>query len=168
MIGTPENDVSGRDPGHGDEELQNDGEELLNFLVPIAFQRIGADGTFAPFGAVVLTEGGVEPVEAVGPADTETAPDEVFTQILETIRSDAEQGRFRTAGLCADVHVVREDEDDHTDAIRIYLERRDGEAMDVFLPYSPGADGEIEKGQIFAVEAEARLFFKDDGEGAQA
>jgi hypothetical protein len=156
MIGTPE------------DELQNDGEELLNFLVPIAFRRIEADGSFAPFGAIVLTEGGVEPVEAVGAADPDADPDRVFTQIIETIRSDAEEGRFRTAGLCADVHVVREEEDEHTDAIRIYLERRDGEAMDVFLPYSSGEDGEIVSGQIFAVEAEARLFIKDSGEAAQA
>jgi hypothetical protein len=150
------------------DELQNDGEELLNFLVPIAFRRLEADGEFAPFGAVVLTEGGVEPVESMGEVDPSAEPDQVFAKILEAIRSDAEEGKFRAAGLCADVHVVREEEDEHTDAIRIYLERRDGEAMDVFLPYQAGEEGEIAKGQIFAVEAEPRLFFKVDEEAAEA
>jgi len=115
-------------------ELQNDGEELLNFLVPIALRRLKADGAFAPFGAVVQKDGGVEPVEAAGTVAANAEPDEVFAKILSSIRSDALDGKFRSAGLCADVHVVREEEDEHTDAIRIYLERKDGEAMDVFLP----------------------------------
>jgi len=150
-----------------EDELRQDGEELLNFLVPVAFRRLEADGAFAPFGAVVLTEGGVEPVEAIGDDPAKAEPDQVFATILEAIRADAEGGKFRTAGLAADVHVVREEEDHHTDAVRIYLERRDGNAMDVFLPYSAGEEGGIVRGEIFAVEAEPRLFVKDTKEAAE-
>ena len=159
MIGTPE------------DELRQDGEELLNFLVPIAFQRLAADGEIVPFGAIVLTEGGVEPVEAEAGTTATKEPDEIFVAILESIRADAESGKFRAAGLCADVHLVNEEDETRTDAVRVYMERRDGEAMDVFLPYEAGPDGEFVKGQIFAVEAEARLFIKldpGDGEAARA
>ena len=150
-----------------EDELRQDGEELLNFLVPIAFSRIEADGSFAPFGAVVLTEGGVEPVEATGDDPAEAEPDQVFATILEAIRADAEGGKFRTAGLAADVHVVREGDDHRTDAVRVYLERRDGNAMNVFLPYSEGEGGGIVKGEIFAVAAEPRLFVEETGEVAE-
>jgi len=156
MIGTPEDD------------LRRDGEELLNFLVPIAFRRLEADGDFAPFGAVVLDGGGVEPVDPETVGEPSEEPDEVFTAILDAIRADATSGKFRTAGLCADVHLVREGEDLRTDAVRIYLERKDGEAMDVFLPYAAGADGAIERGEIFAVEAAPRLFNAGDPEAPPA
>jgi len=155
MIGTPE------------DELRQDGEELLNFLVPIAFQRLEADGEFVPFGAIVLTGGGVEPVEAAPGTVATKEPDQVFAAILESIRGDAEGGKFRTAGLCADVHLVNEEDDTRTDAVRVYMERRDGEAMDVFLPYEAGPDGGLVRGQIFAVEAQPRLFIRMDPGGGE-
>jgi hypothetical protein len=156
MIGTPT------------DELRQDGEELLNFLVPLAFSRLEADGELVPFGAIVLTEGGVEPVEAAPGTAVTKEPNEVFSSILESIRGDAESGKFRSAGLCADVHLVNEEDETRTDAVRVYLERRDGEAMNVFLPYETGPDGGFVRGQIFAVEAQAKLFMKDEPGAAKA
>ncbi|MEN8150634.1 MAG: hypothetical protein ABFS86_12485 [Planctomycetota bacterium] len=156
MIGTPA------------DELRQDGEELLNFLVPVAFTRLEADGEFVPFGAIVLAEGGVEPVEAAPGTAATKEPDEVFAEILESIRDDAESGKFRSAGLCADVHLVNEEDDTRTDAVRVYMERRDGEAMDVFLPYEAGPDGGFVRGQIFAVEAQPKLFVTPEPGGPEA
>jgi hypothetical protein len=138
----------------------SDAEELLNHLVPAAEDMIEKEGTFPPFGAVVSGDGRIEPipVKDMNVPLEDAEPDEVFVHLVETLKTGPLKGTFRTLGLCADVHVVREELGVHSDAFRVFLERENGDAMNVFLPYEVREDGGILRGEIFAVEAEPMVF----------
>lgn len=134
------------------EQMARDGEDLLNFLVPDAVEALEAEGEVVPRAAAVTPEGEIRLVEA--PDLPEHSPEEAFAELCGRIR----KGGFRSAGLLIDVHFVREDAGDRSDAIRVYLETNDGEAMNVFLPYERSDSGEVTTGEIFATEGEPQIF----------
>ena len=137
----------------GDSELMaKDGETLLNYLMPGAIEDLEKSKEVLPRAAVVTEEGEIRMIEA--PEDPETAPQEAFGALCDQIR----RGSYRAAGLCFDIHFVREDLDQRSDAVRVYLETKDGAAMNVFLPYEQPDGGEVKTGELFATEGKARIF----------
>jgi len=134
------------------EQMANDGEELLNFLMPDAVESLEKNGEVLPRAAVVTPEGEIRLIEAPEAADR--SPEEAFAGLCDQIR----KGGFRSAGLCFDVHLVREEADEHSDAIRVYLETNDGAVMNVFMPYETSESGEVVTGEIFATEGEPQIF----------
>ncbi len=137
----------------GDSELMaQDGETLLNTLMPDAIEDLQKNQEVLPRAAVVTEDGEIKMIEA--PEDLEVAPEKAFGALCDTIR----KGPYRAAGLCFDIHFVREDLDQRSDAVRVYLETRDGAAMNVFLPYEQPEGGEVKTGEIFATEGKARIF----------
>jgi hypothetical protein len=140
----------------GDSELMaTDGETLLNFLMPDAIEDLEKNQEVLPRAAVVTEGGELRMIEA--PDDPEAAPQEAFEALCDQIR----RGSYRSAGLCFDIHFVREDVDHHSDGIRVYLETKDGAAMNVFLPYEHPEGGEVKTGELFATEGKARIFGED-------
>lgn len=142
--------------------MERDGERLLAFLVPAAEKLLHDEETeeIRPFAAVLATEEEVVPLLPEAPEE-ETVPDPqaAFEALCDAARARAgADAAVRAAGVAADVHVVREDIDLHTDAIRFFLETRSGEALNVFLPYRENEKGGIETGDSWAVPAEPMLF----------
>ncbi len=117
----------------GDSELMaEDGETLLNHLMPGAIEDLEQNREVFPRAAVVTADGEIREIRTISaPDDPEVSPQEAFEALCDQIR----KGAHRSAGLCFDIHFVREDVDHHSDAVRVYLETRDGAALNVFLPY---------------------------------
>ena len=141
--------------------LEEDGESLLGFLVP-RIEAFLADEDLeevVPFGALLREDDEVVAMEADLEEDESPEPEEIFEALCAAIREQvASDAECRAAAVCADVHVVREDIDLHSDAVRIFLETRAGEALNVFLPYRFKDEGGVETGEMFAVPAEPFLF----------
>ncbi len=144
----------------GDSEMMaSDGESLLNFLMPDAIEELEKNDDIVPRAAVITASGEVRLLEA--PENSSSDPDEAFEALCHLIR----KGDYRAAGLCFDIHFVREDVGHRSDAIRVYLETTDGAAMNVFLPYERPKDGKVATGELFATEGKARIFGGDAAEG---
>jgi hypothetical protein len=149
---------------------QSDAESLLNHLVPNASESIEKEGEFPPFGAIVTGSGRLESIVLKDAPEwvRDATPEEVFDRVLEVIRAWPREEGVRTAAVCTDVHVVNEDLGVDSDAIRVFFEREDGEAMNVFLPYERGEDGTLTRGDLFAVETPALIHPRpESGEEAE-
>jgi hypothetical protein len=132
--------------------MATDGEILLNYLMPDAIEDLQKNREVLPRAAVVTGTGEIEMITA--PEDPDAAPQEAFEALCDQIR----KGSYRSAGLCFDIHFVREDLDHHSDAVRVYLETSDGAALNVFLPYERKEGGPVKTGELFATEGQARIF----------
>lgn len=137
----------------GDSELMAaDGETLLNYLMPDALADLEKNEEVLPRAAVVTEDGEIQMITA--PEDPDASPQESFEALCDQIR----KGTYRSAGLCFDIHFVREDVDHHSDAVRVYLETKDGAALNVFLPYEQPEGQAVKTGELFATEGKPRIF----------
>jgi hypothetical protein len=146
-------------------DMDRDGEALLRYLVPLAQERLTDPEAeeVAPFAAVIRADGEARPFvgEPASPAPPD--PEAQFSALRDALREVlAGDVAIRAAGIAALVHLVREDIDLHSDAIRFFLETREGEALNVFQPYTLDEGGQFEEGDGFAVEAEPLLFSGTD------
>lgn len=109
------------------QQSQDDLDGLLNATLPFAQQMLAKNGEFYPFGAAV-TAGGETRLVAADPGRGEhPASAEVLSSMLDGFRRT--RGDLRAVAICSDVQLP------DSDAVRVELEHRDGQAMAVLLPY---------------------------------
>jgi hypothetical protein len=132
-------------------------ENLLNHLVPFAQQMLAKHGEFYPYGGVLTP---LDEMELVGADDGRGQPpsEELITTLLAAFRERASSGKCKATALIADVRALPSSEDEETNAIRVSLEHVSGLAIDVFLPYEVGDDGQIRYGELFARQGERIIF----------
>jgi len=130
---------------------------LKDALLPTAKQMLSLHGEFFPFGALMKLNG--EIVDCIAHTESEHPPSKKLIEILiEDFRERASRGEVRAAGICSDVRVARQGQQEKVDAVQFALEHQNGEAVDVFLPYDLDSAGEVRYGELFAVRRE-RVFF---------
>lgn len=136
-----------------------DFDELFEALLGFAEQMLDEHGAFLPFAAAVDNEGelGHVPVDSAV-AGNEPSPDDLIELLTGTLRLNAEQRTIRAGGMCMDVLAIPPGEDEQTDAVHIHMEHEDGEAYDVFAPYSINEEGDLEFGDIFTEEGDLTMF----------
>ena len=130
---------------------------LLNAMIPFAQDMLGKYGQFVPFAGVLNAEGEIELLGGFADNENVTAQ-EIHDVLLDGLQQSAREGKYRATGLCADVHVRRGQADQGSDAIGVSLEHSDGTALDVYLPYTKPAPGQIEYGELFGAGAAVRVF----------
>jgi hypothetical protein len=135
---------------------RDDLDALVNFLLPFAQQMLGKSDEFFPFAAEVSAEGELVAVGIDSGEDDQPASQEVIDAHIELLRSHAAAGQIRACGVCSDTRVTTP-ETGQTDAVRVALEHRDAEPLDVYLPYSKGPDA-YSFGDLIAVAGESRVF----------
>ena len=135
---------------------KEDLDALLNFLLPSAEEMLAKHGEFHPFGAFMDGDGEITAV-AAEPEDDDVTAEELAESLESALRTQAEDGDVKAAGLCLDVHVEPPDQNDF-DAVQTSLDHRQDDAVDVFLPYERGADGEYSFGELLATPGERPLF----------
>ena len=138
---------------------REEGDKLLNALLPFAQQMLAKHGAFHPFGAFVNEKHEVE-LCAVYDGDEHPAGQDLIDMIIAAMRKDAPQERYKAVGICFDVLVVPPNETKKTDAIQVAIEYSDGEAVNAYLPYRKNWVGKFSYGQIFASGADPRVFKK--------
>jgi hypothetical protein len=109
------------------QQAQEDLDALLELTLPFAQQQLAEHGEFFPFAAAVGADGTPRLIAAdPGLGERPTSRD-VLDQLVGGLREQA--GDIRAAALVADVRVGE------SDAARVELEHRDGQAICVLLPY---------------------------------
>jgi hypothetical protein len=130
---------------------------LKDTLLPIAKQMLAEDGEFFPYGAFMTLSG--EIVDSSADDKDERPPSrKLFDLLTEDFRRRAAKGEIRAAGICADVRVARPGETEKTDAVHFALEHENGEALDVFLPYSLDSANDVVYGELFATRRVKQFF----------
>lgn len=95
--------------------------------MPFATEMLEKHGEFFPYGAET-TEAGESRMVAADPGHGERPPSgEVLAALVEGFRRSREQ--LRTVALVSDVRL------ESSDAVRVELEHRQGQAIVVLLPY---------------------------------
>jgi hypothetical protein len=137
-------------------------DALMNDLLPLAERLLDEHEEFYPFGASIASDGKHISVGAKGESDHPKSK-ELIDMMAESFRCQASGGQIRAAGICFDVRVVPPGQVDKTDAIQLALER-EGEAVDVFIPYAQLPDGKFTYGDMFASKRTAEFFVKSHAE----
>src|SRR5688500_9669351 len=109
------------------QEAQDDLDGLLNHSLGFAMQMLEKHGEFMPFAATVTVEGDNQMVMAPSGID-----DDNSLAMIGRLRAGvmASRDELRAAALTSDVRI------NGSDAIRVEVEHREGQAMTLLLTYS--------------------------------
>ena len=134
---------------------QKELEQLLNAVVPQAEERLAERGEVYPFGAMMKTDGGV--VFSTVEAGDESNPRGQFVELLVSgLR--ARRADYRAVAICWDGKIRQVDTEEVSDAVIVFLEHADGEAVNIYLPYQKMADGTYDYADLLGTEAQPRVF----------
>lgn len=117
-------DLPAADPPPDDLDL------LLGAAIEAAARLLSTNGEFYPFAIAVDADGELVAPE-IHPEGDHPAAEDVLALLVGALR--AGEG-LRAAVLCSDVRLADRD----SDAIRLDLEPRDGDALTVLVPYAEG------------------------------
>jgi hypothetical protein len=109
------------------QQAQEDLDALLELSLPFAQQQLAEHGEFFPFAAAVGADGAPRLIAADPGLGERPASTDVLDQLVGGLREQA--GDIRAAALVADVRAGE------SDAARVELEHRDGQAICVLLSY---------------------------------
>jgi hypothetical protein len=109
------------------QQAQDDLDGLLNVTLPFARQMLAERGEFYSFGATVAVSGETRLLAGDPGQGERPASADVLSTLLEGLRQ--RRSDPRAVAICADVRL------EDSDAVRIELEHRDGQAMAVLMSY---------------------------------
>jgi hypothetical protein len=135
----------------------DDFNPLLDTLIRFAKKCLEERGAFLPFAATMSADGEVSHVAGHSGEERPGAPK--VLQFLEgTLRAMVRKNGLRAAGICVDIRFAASLDEPKTDAIQVFLEHREGNVVDLLLPYRRVAPGQVSYGKLMAVRAEPKLF----------
>lgn len=120
--------------------LTDDFNVLANRILTFAKSAIAEDGFVMPLGATLTLEGEVVPITRIQPPDERDTAQSLVNELLGTFRSLAQAKRVRAVAWCVDMRVVPPGDNNRCDAIVLFFESSDGNAMVLTTPYrdAPG------------------------------
>ena len=137
-------------------------DDLLNALLPFAKQMLEKYGEFIPFAAAMSSTGEIASVAGdVGNEHPDSQ--EVIDFLTGVFQRQALAGEIKACGICIDSRVIPAGQTEKTDAILARLEHKDGEAVDVYLPYRKILLRKIKYGDLFGAVGTARVFVNGGG-----
>lgn len=131
--------------------MQDDLDELLNASVPFAQQMLDKHGEFFPYGVAIDSSGETRLV--AGDPDQGEQPKSV--DVLQTLVKGlrAQRDELRAAAMVSDVRLS------DSDAVRVEVEHREGQALVVLLPYKrKRLRRGIEYGELVAGSGESQIW----------
>jgi hypothetical protein len=133
------------------QQAQEDLDALLELTLPFAKQQLAEHGEFFPFAAAVGADGAPRLIAADPGLGERPASTDVLDQLVGGLREQA--GDIRAAALVDDVRVGE------SDAARVELEHRDGQAICVLLPYKRRRLRRgVDYGELGAAPAQPRIW----------
>jgi hypothetical protein len=130
---------------------------LMNMMVGFAQQLLAKQKRFIPFGTSMSADGEISAVAGDIGKDHPEAQ-EMIEFLAAALRQQASAGTIRASGICIDVRTIPPGQTEKTDAILARLEHKDGEAIDVYLPYRKPLLGKMKYGELFAAQGERQIF----------
>jgi hypothetical protein len=120
-------------------DAKDEMEQLLNYLLQFAEERLNQEGDFYPYAAKVAADGELGLVSA---ADVEHADvSDLLLALHRELRESAAEGSIRASGIAADVTLTDPESGETTDAVQVELDHAEGDAVDVYVPYESAGDG---------------------------
>ena len=129
---------------------------LMNSGVEIAGRMIEEHGGFIPYA---LTLDDQEEVRTISPGEehAQLSPEELLGMFDDMFREEHAAGKLRATAVFVGVSYSSEaTEEGH--AIMIALEHFEGEALNVYFPYTRSDDGKVEVGEPFSESRESSVF----------
>jgi hypothetical protein len=130
-------------------------EQLLQYLLPFAEERLNREGEFHPYAAMLGVDGELKSVSAAAGEDPNVA--DLLVALHAELRGQAAEGAIRASGIAADVTITDPDSGKTTDAVQLELDHADAQAVDVYVPYETAGEG-IKFGDLVAAAGQAPVF----------
>jgi hypothetical protein len=108
------------------DDVAADFEALTDRLMPLAQDRLAAEGVCWPVAAAFDNKGVA--TDLIDPTDAPRSVRDRLDVVYDTLRDRGEW--LRSIGIAADVRALG------VDTLRVTLEAKSGEAVDLFLPYT--------------------------------
>jgi hypothetical protein len=137
------------------DELKDEIEQLLKYLLPFAREKLNRDGEFYPYAAIVAADGELKLVAAA--AGEEPDAGDLLLALHQELREQAAEGSIRASGIAADVTLTDPDSGETTDAVQVELDHAEAEPVDVYVPYESAENG-IKFGDLVAAEGREPVF----------
>jgi hypothetical protein len=125
------------------EQIRLRWQHVIDHILPLATQRIAADGSFYPFAALLDTEGEISILRLSNPPIEWPKPREALLALVGEARKQAADGRIAATLYVADAMVERRDTRVGQTGVRLKLDDAFGESMEAFVPYIRGEDGSL-------------------------
>lgn len=137
-------------------EAELDG--LLNALLPFAQQMLEKHAGLVPFGAMLDADGRITQAmpQAASGAGESTGARVHLDGLVASFRHQHEQEGLRAVALCWDATMTKDGE--RVDAIAVGLEHSEGEAVNVYLPYTKRRFRGYAYGELIVGAREAVVF----------
>ena len=123
-------------------------------------------GGFRPFGAAMSLDGTVQMIAGFEGEEAPTS-DVAAAFLIDAFLQGASENRYKATALFSNVTATIGEEEgaDEVTAVQVGLEHRDGDCVNVFLPYSHESGQEPEFQEMVAGERDAVVFVpRDDSE----
>jgi hypothetical protein len=127
-------------------------DSLLDVLMTFAVETLKRQGEFYPFAGFLPAEGGPE-LLAVAMEDERPRSSDMNAELENALRTLVQEGA-RAGAIATDVRLPESD----GDAIRVHVEHVQGDAVDVFMPYTKKMLRGFDFGDLFAGAGERVLF----------
>ena len=137
---------------------QQECEELMNDILPLAIQMLEERGEFYPYGGKVTSEGEIIHVDVMDDDTDHPESNPLIETMTREFRDEGRTGTCRATAMVMDVKVVPPEETTKTDAIQVCLDHRDGYAVEVFFPYAIDRLRKIVIHPPFAQKGASRIF----------
>lgn len=118
-------------------------QHVIDHILPLATQRIAAEGSFYPFAALLDSEGDITILTLSNPAIEWPKPREALLALVGEAKKQAAEGRIAATLYVADAMVERRDTRVGQTGVRLKLDDAFGESMEAFVPYVRGEDGTL-------------------------
>ncbi|WP_028117409.1 hypothetical protein [Ferrimonas senticii] len=136
---------------------QQQAQQLLDTVMPLAYQQLKEHGGFMPFAAAITPSGDFVSVDVPEDQEEENPSEAKLVDLQVVLRQAASEGEYVATAVVYDTGIVTEENGEPQDAVGINLDHQDGLAMMVFVPYQL-SDGKVEFGQMFAQDTDAVIF----------
>ena len=130
---------------------------LINPLFEFALKMLAEHGDFYPFAAVLTKDGEVRLVAGATGSDRPKASG-VIAVLEKGLRAGILKEGHRAAGLCISVRISHPRIGKDADAVLARIEDADGEAVNVYLPYTRDAGGALRTGEPVGEKGTRRLY----------
>ena len=141
-------------------EPQEQAEQLVNAVLPLAEQMLKEHGEFLPYAGVIKADGQIEVMqfspEGSEPKTLLTAK-QMHQGATEMLREGAQTGDYTTTALVSNVYVVKPGTEDKVEAVAVSIDDAEGNSMEVFFPYTI-SEGAVGFGTAFAQKGTHYIF----------
>jgi hypothetical protein len=129
-------------------------DALLDLLMGFAVEMLEQHGEFFPFAGVITANGELQQLGGYT-GDEHPASADVLQLLEDGLRERGDD--IRAAAVASDVRVADEATGADQDAVRVHIEHREGDAVDVYLPYVKKRLKGVEFGDIYASPADGTI-----------